>query len=54
LASTVFDATGSKNAIEGGMAYMRHGGTFVLVGLSKGELSFQHPPITRKRNNLIV
>ena len=53
LATAVFDATGSKHAIEGGMTYMRHGGTFVLVGLSKGELSFQHPQIHAKETTLL-
>jgi len=53
LAHCVFDATGSKHAIEGGTAYMRHGGTFVLVGLFKGELSFQHPQIHAKETTLM-
>src|SRR5690606_10839142 len=53
LAHCVFDATGSKHAIEGGAALMRHGGTFVLVGLFKGELSFQHPQIHAKETTLL-
>jgi 2-desacetyl-2-hydroxyethyl bacteriochlorophyllide A dehydrogenase len=53
LAATVFDATGSKHAIESGLNYMRHGGTFVLVGLSKGELSFQHPQLHAKEATLM-
>ena len=38
LCSTVFDATGNKSALESGHNYMSHGGSFILVGLSKGEL----------------
>ena len=53
LAHCVFDATGSKHAIEGGVSYMRHGGTFVLVGLFKGELVFQHPQIHAKETTLM-
>jgi hypothetical protein len=53
LAKTVFDATGSKKAIEGGIPFMRHGGNYVLVGLYKGELSFQHPEIHAKETTLI-
>lgn len=53
MAQTVFEATGSKQAIEGGITYMRHGGTFVLVGLYKGELSFQHPQIHAKETTLL-
>jgi 2-desacetyl-2-hydroxyethyl bacteriochlorophyllide A dehydrogenase len=53
LAHTVFDATGSKVAIEGGINYMRHGGNFVLVGLFKGELAFHHPAIHAKETTLM-
>ncbi|MBK5277994.1 MAG: zinc-binding alcohol dehydrogenase family protein [Bacteroidia bacterium] len=53
LAQTVFDATGSKQAIEGGINYMSHGGSFVLVGLFKGELAFQHPIIHAKETTII-
>ncbi|WP_276374175.1 zinc-binding alcohol dehydrogenase family protein [Chryseolinea sp. H1M3-3] len=53
LAHTVFDATGNKRAIEGGLEYMRHGGTFVLVGLFKGELSFYHPSLHAKETTLM-
>ena len=53
LAHTVIDATGSKAAIENGTNYMRHGGNLVLVGLYKGELSFQHPVIHAKETTLL-
>jgi 2-desacetyl-2-hydroxyethyl bacteriochlorophyllide A dehydrogenase len=53
LAHAVFDATGSKRAIESGTDYMRHGGNFVLVGLFKGELAFQHPSIHAKETTLL-
>ncbi len=53
LADTVFDATGSKLAIEGATQYMRHGGTFVLVGLFKAELAFQHPMLHAKETTLL-
>ncbi|MDH4092438.1 MAG: zinc-binding alcohol dehydrogenase family protein [Cyclobacteriaceae bacterium] len=53
LAHTVFDATGSKLAIEAGPNYMRHGGSFILVGLFKGELAFQHPALHAKEASLL-
>ena len=53
MAKVVFDATGSKRAIESGIDYMRHGGTFVLVGLFKGELSFHHPALHAKEATLM-
>jgi hypothetical protein len=53
MATTVFDATGNKKALESGPDYMAHGGKFVLVGLFKGELSFEHPKIHAKETTLM-
>lgn len=53
LADIVFDATGNKKALESGIDYMGHGGTYVLVGLSKGGLTFQHPAIHAKETSLL-
>ena len=53
LAVAVFDATGHKNALESGPQYMAHGGRYILVGLSKGELVFNHPEIHAKEASII-
>ncbi|MFC4222035.1 zinc-binding alcohol dehydrogenase family protein [Flagellimonas marina] len=53
MASVVFDATGNKTAIEAGVNYMAHGGKYILVGLSKGELVFSHPKIHAKETTLM-
>jgi len=53
LATVVFDASGHKGALESGPSYMAHGGKFVLVGLSKGELTFTHPAIHAKETTLL-
>lgn len=53
LANVVFDATGSKQALENGVNFMAHGGRFVLVGLFKGDLSFYHPFIHARETTLI-
>lgn len=53
LATVVFDATGHKGALEMGPTYMAHGGKYVLVGLSKGELTFDHPEIHAKETTLL-
>ncbi len=53
LATVVFDATGHKGALELGPSYMAHGGRYVLVGLSKGELTFKHPDIHAKETTLL-
>lgn len=43
LPTIVIDATGNKSALESGINYMAHGGKYILVGLYKGDLSFNHP-----------
>ncbi|TLP71926.1 zinc-binding alcohol dehydrogenase family protein [Maribacter sp. ACAM166] len=53
LATVVFDATGSKGALESGIKFMAHGGRYVLVGLSKGDLVFQHPDIHAKESSIL-
>ena len=53
LATAVFDATGYKPALETGIEYMAHGGRYVLVGLSKGDLCFSHPAIHAKETTIL-
>jgi 2-desacetyl-2-hydroxyethyl bacteriochlorophyllide A dehydrogenase len=53
MAAAVFDATGHKGALESGLDYMSHGGRYILVGLSKGELTFTHPEIHAKESTII-
>ncbi len=53
LAHVVYDATGNKRALETGVQFMGHGGRYVLVGLSKGELIFKHPEIHAKETTLM-
>jgi len=53
MATVVYDATGHKGALESGPDYMSHGGRYVLVGLSKGELTFTHPAIHAKETTIM-
>ncbi len=53
LCEAVFDATGAKRALEEGPTYMSHGGRFILVGLSKGDLVYNHPQIHAKETTLL-
>ncbi|TYA74676.1 zinc-binding alcohol dehydrogenase family protein [Seonamhaeicola marinus] len=53
LCTAVFDASGNKYALESCPDYMAHGGRFVLVGLSKGELTYTHPKIHAKEMTLM-
>ncbi|WP_370476375.1 zinc-binding alcohol dehydrogenase family protein [Tamlana flava] len=53
LCTAVFDASGNKYALEACPSYMAHGGRFILVGLSKGELVYNHPAIHAKEMTLM-
>lgn len=53
LPTIVIDATGNKKALETGVEYMAHGGKYVLVGLFKGDLSFNHPFIHSRETTLL-
>jgi 2-desacetyl-2-hydroxyethyl bacteriochlorophyllide A dehydrogenase len=53
MADVVIDATGHKSALEAGIDYIAHGGSYVLVGLSKGELMFKHPAIHAKEATIL-
>ncbi|PZX48337.1 zinc-binding alcohol dehydrogenase family protein [Algoriphagus chordae] len=53
LCAIVFDATGHKAALESGPNYMSHGGKYLLVGLSKGDLVFNHPAIHAKETTIL-
>ncbi len=53
MAAVVCDATGNKAALESGPAFMAHGGRYVLVGLSIGELVFKHPELHAKETTLL-
>lgn len=49
----VIDATGNSAAIHNGFQYMAHGGTYVLVGLQKGEIAFSHPDFHKRESTLM-
>ncbi|MDG2396282.1 MAG: zinc-binding alcohol dehydrogenase family protein [Flavobacteriaceae bacterium] len=53
MADSVFDATGNKSALESGPSYLCHGGKFILVGIYKGNLKFNHPYIHSKEITLL-
>ncbi len=53
LPTIVIDATGNKLALESGIQYMAHGGKYILVGLYKGDLSFNHPFIHSREATIL-
>ena len=49
----VIDATGSLKAINNAFQYMAHGARYVLIGLQKGEISFNHPEFHKREGSLL-
>lgn len=48
----VFDATGSRAAMENGFDHVAAGGTYVLVGVNKEQIAFSDPEFHRKELTL--
>lgn len=51
--TVLFDATGSKRAINDTFQYMAHGARYVLVGLQKDEICFSHPEFHKREGTLM-
>ncbi len=50
---TVFDATGNPKAMEAGFELVAHGGTYVLVSVVKGNISFVDPEFHKREMTLM-
>lgn len=53
MPTVVIDATGSLKAINNAFQYLAHGGRFVLIGLQKGDISFNHPEFHKREATLM-
>lgn len=53
MPEVVIDATGSLQAINQGFHYLSHGGSYVLVGLQRGEFSCSHPEFHKREATLM-
>ena len=49
----VFDATGNARAIERGFGFVAHGGTYVLVSIVSGNISFSDPEFHKRETTLL-
>jgi len=49
----VFDATGSRAAMEAGFEFVAHGGRYVLVSVIKEAITFMDPDFHRKEMTLL-
>ena len=53
LATVIFDATGSRSAINNAFHYMAHGARYVLVGLQRDEICFNHPEFHQREGTVM-
>ena len=53
MPQVIVDATGNQKAINQTFQYMAHGGTYVLIGLQKHEISFSHPEFHKREGTLM-
>jgi len=53
MPTVIVDATGSLKAINNAFQYLAHGGRYVLVGLQKGDISFNHPEFHKRESTLM-
>ena len=53
MPTVVIDATGNLKAINNAFQYMAHGARYVLVGLQKENISFNHPEFHKKEGTLM-
>lgn len=49
----VFDCTGSPKAMERGFGFVAHGGTYVLVSIVQGMISFSDPEFHKRETTLL-
>jgi 2-desacetyl-2-hydroxyethyl bacteriochlorophyllide A dehydrogenase len=53
MPTVVIDATGNLKAINNAFQYAGHGGRYVLIGLQKGDISFNHPEFHKRESTLM-
>lgn len=51
---TVFDATGNIGAMNAGLKFVAHGGSYVLLSVVKGDLCFADPEFHKRETTLIA
>lgn len=53
MPTVIIDATGNLKAINNAFQYMAHGARYVLIGLQKGDISFNHPEFHKREGTLM-
>lgn len=53
MPTAVIDCTGNLSAINGAFQYLAHGGRYVMIGLQRGDISFNHPEFHKREAALM-
>jgi 2-desacetyl-2-hydroxyethyl bacteriochlorophyllide A dehydrogenase len=53
MCPVVIDATGNLNAINNGFKFLAHGGRYILIGLQKEKIHFNHPEFHKREVTLM-
>ncbi|HEV8084583.1 MAG TPA: zinc-binding alcohol dehydrogenase family protein [Chitinophagaceae bacterium] len=53
MPTVVIDATGNRKAINNALQYVAHGGRFILIGLQKEDICFNHPEFHKREATLM-
>ena len=53
MPTVVIDCTGNEKAIKNAFQYMAHGARYVLIGLQKDDISFNHPEFHKREATLM-
>jgi len=53
MPTVVIDATGNLKAINNSFQYLAHGARYILIGLQKGDISFNHPEFHKREATLM-
>ena len=53
MPAVIIDATGNQKAINNAFQYLAHGGRFVLIGLQRGDINFNHPEFHKREATLM-
>ena len=53
MPSYVFDCTGNIQAINKGFTFLEHGGTYILMGLQRGDITVSHPEFHKREATLM-
>ena len=53
MPTVVIDATGNLNAINNAFQFMAHGARYILIGLQRGDIIFNHPEFHKREGTLM-